>query len=51
MPAVPALTAPELLAGVELPRTDGSVLTKSVTFAGASIAISSELITLTGVGA
>jgi hypothetical protein len=51
MPAPPGLTLPDVFAGVELPATDGKVLTKSVMLAGAVARSSSVLITLTGVGA
>jgi hypothetical protein len=51
MPAAPLLSEPLLLADVPLPRTAGSVLTKSEMLAGASAFNSLAVTTLTGVGA
>ena len=51
MPAAPLLSEPEELAAVELPATDGSVLTKSaMLFVGEVLRISSCVATVSGVG-
>ena len=51
MPAWPLLSAPDELDAVALPTTEGSVFTKSATFAVPEVWISSAPSTLTGVGA
>ena len=50
-PAMPLLSEPDELELVELPRTDGRVLTKSAMLAGGSARSSFRPTTLTGVGA
>ena len=51
IPAMPFDSDPDELDDVELPRTDGRVLTKSAMLAGDSAFKSCAPITLTGVGA
>ncbi len=51
MPAMPALTPVWPVCGVVLPASAGSCFTMSITWVGAISAMSSALMTLTGVGA